>query len=204
MTLQEITKLEWWVPVPWVIALLGVALAAFTFYRSRYPSAYFHKITSYGSARPPNFEETWYLRVDILCRGADIFEPKLFLECFYSKSKSRHCWPDVLTLHFYPVTEAPNPIKNGQVVTFQLTDSHLKRALELNGGYHCLPSELFRYRTRLALYASGEKLVAKTSSRSFREHLKLFCQPCASFVRVGSQREGWSHQYMQPSSIEQQ
>ena len=190
--------LEWWTPIPWILAGLAIAFAVFVFYRNRYAVAKFHDITSYGTASPPEFNEVWELNVEVLCCGADIFDPHLFLECYYRPSRTRHNWPDVLALELHPVVAAVNPIKNGQVVRYQLTDNHLKRALELNEGYFCLPSELPRRRTRLALYASGNRLIATTSSLAFRRFFKLFCKPSASFVRVGEEKGGWSHQYVQP------
>jgi len=188
---------QWWTPIPWLLATVSIAIALVALRRSRHSAARFHRIDAFGLHSPPDFPEVWHLSVDILCTGADIFEPQLYLECYYGRARHRSSWPDVLALEFYPAAPVRDAIKNGQVVRFDLTDDHLKRALELNGGYFCLPSRLRRRRARLAFYGSGNRLIAATSSRAFREALRRFESLAGPYVRTGERAEGWSHQYVQ-------
>ena len=183
MSTNILDGIHWWTPIPWVLAVFGIAVAVFVYRRNRCTAVRFHHITSYGTSSTPD-SEVWQLIAEVLCTGADIFDARLFLECYYQPSRNRHNWPDVLALEFTSATPLPNPIKNGQVVRFTLTDDHLQRAIELNGGYYCLPSLLPRRRIRLALYASGERLIAITSSRVLRRFLRLFERSSAPFVRT--------------------
>jgi len=184
MNTQFLNSFQWWMPIPWALAAVGIAVAVFALRRNRYAVVRFHSVTSYGTQSTVEGSEVWHLFVEVLSTGSDVFDARLFLECYYQPSQSRYNWPDVLVLEFQPTSSLPNPIKNGQVVRFELTDDHLQRALELNGGYFCLPSRLPRRRTRLALYTSGERLIATTSSFAFRRFLRLFDSHSAPSVRT--------------------
>ncbi len=188
---------QWWTPIPWILAAVGITIAIIAFLRSRYPALKINHISAVGIHRAPDWNEIMNLFLRFTCIGSDLYDVKVVLECYYRAKRHRSYWPDVLVLKFNPKIELQNPIKNGQSCDFELDDTNLKEALQSNSDYYCIPSQLPNRRVSIAIYRSGDILVKRISSKHFKEELKIFDSLSEMYVRKGNDRFGWSHYYDQ-------
>lgn len=194
-TAADSTDLPWWIPVPWILAALGILVALLAYRRNRYPLLRLLNVSCHGEAGAPRWRDVARLTVELECVGADIYDFEMRLVVAYARRP--RSWTDELRLQFWSRVELPNPLKHGQVVRVELTDSHLKKALVLNGGYHCLPSQLPWNRVWLEASRSGRRTVRRFGSWRFRRALRCFDSEADKFVREGAQRDGLSHYYSQ-------
>lgn len=174
--------MTWWTPVQWILTAIGIVIALFVLRRSRYPAVQFLQVEAECTARHPDWAYHEYLRLALLCTGADIFAPQVFLECDHSHPLTR--WGIGTTRSaFKSIDPLPNPWKNGQVLRFELGD-HEFRDLKARGCADAhVPSQLFPSRVRFAIYHSGGRLLAARSSWRFRRVLRDFDSLCREPMR---------------------
>lgn len=133
------------------------------------------------TGRHPDYSYHEYLRLHLLCVGADVFDPVVVLECDHSHRLTR--WGIGTTRSaFKPIDPLPNPWKNGQVLRFELGDHEFRDQARQFADAR-VPSELFPSRVRIAVYGSGGRLLVARSSWRFRRALRDFDSLCREPLR---------------------
>ena len=184
----NIASLAWWVPIPWAIGIVGLAIAIVAFRRTRYPAIRL-RIRCLGYLqRPPEQDSHAYLVTEITSLGSDIFDLRAYLEVdtIFWVRKRRSRWlpklPMTTTAKFafkparFPIKQTdpiPDPVKNGQVVRFELTD-HEIQSVALRHRYWKLPSQRWPGRVRVAVYHSGDRKLLVRKSWWFRRTIRSF------------------------------
>lgn len=182
--------MEWWNPIPWAIAFVGFLFAVFAYRRNRHPSIVVLEIWSDCLAKHPKWDYHDYLQVKVACRGADIFDLGLFLEIkgfYWYRVKSIFPWrvgSGVGKYELEPKEMLPNPFKNGQAITFQISDHAFRNLLERKYADTKTPSQHWPSRVRLVAYHSGHRRLLSLSSWRFWRVLRQFDYLCRHPERV--------------------
>jgi len=111
----------------------------------------------------PDWTYHEYFTIELLSIGTDIFDLKVFLESerfVWHRTRSWLRWSRMKITEqqqFKPTGDLPNPIKNGQVLSFALSDHFMCdwRATGHGGDLYRCPSQLWPWRVRIAAYHSG-------------------------------------------------
>jgi hypothetical protein len=172
------SQLQWWTPIPWALALVSIAVALFAFRRNRHPALKIHKMWTDCSARHPDWKYHDHWRVDLLCLGADIFDLELRLECDHSYWHRWRCQSLIRSYDFQPRAGLPNPLKSGQIASFELGDHHFRNLRERKFYDTRVPSQLWPGRVKLVAYHSGRRKLLSRSSWRFRRLLGSFDYLC--------------------------
>lgn len=179
---QLVSGVEWWVPIPWLLAGIGIAIALLNFRRSRHPGIRIHRMRTDCLGKYPDWAYHEYFTVEILCVGADIFDLSVLLESkrpIWHRTRSWIGWSRMMIVErqeFKPKGDLPNPVKNGQVVVFELSDHFMCnwRATGHGGHLYRCPSQLWPWCVRIVAYHSGRRLLLKRSSWRFPRVLRQF------------------------------
>lgn len=176
--------MEWWTPVPWLIGAIGVGVSIYVFRRNRHAFVSVLRMRTDCLAKYPKYDYHDYWTVELVCKGSDIFDLSLFLECktfYWYRTERIFRWRRGSTVgkyQFEPKQPLPDPFRNGQVMAFQLSDHHF-RGLEDRKFHHPrTPSELWPGRVRLVAYHAGRRRLFKMSSWRFRRLLRSFDYLC--------------------------
>lgn len=180
---------EWWVPIPWVLAALSVTVAVIAFRRSRHPAMKIHRMATECLGRHPDWDYHEYFYLDLLCLGTDVFDLEVYLECDHSYREHGRRNSLVRRFQFKPLGALPNPIKNGQVVRFELGDHDFRDLRGRRTFDPRLPSELWPGRVRIAAYHSGRRLLLALSSWRFRRLLRSFDSLCVEGHPLGHKKQ---------------
>lgn len=165
---------SWFTPIPCTLTAIGVAIAILSFRRSRMQSL---RISGMGVAcegRHPDWKYHEYFTVDLLCVGADTFDLEVWLECDHSYWSRGRRVDLVRKLQFLPTSPLPNPMRNGQVVRFELGDHDYRDLNERHYADTRAPSQLGPWRVRLAIYHSGHRLLFARRAWRFWRRLREF------------------------------
>lgn len=170
----------WWAPIPWLIGLVALGIAYVNFRRTRYPSVSLRVGMDGYTQRCGESDYHAYLHVDVVSRGADVFDLEIRLEWSEVLWVRRHRtrWAPRFPMfirhdmQFSAQKALPNPLKNGQALRFELSD-HAMRTIAVNNPHWRLPSERWPGSVRIAAYYSGRRLLAARSSWFFRRALRF-------------------------------
>lgn len=174
MSWSFLNNLQWWMPIPWVLAAASATIAVLAFRRSRLPHVRIHRLAVECTARHPDWRNHEYLNLDLLCLGADIFDLEAYCECDYSYRRGWWRYPVSRHSRFVPIGTLPNPVKNGQIVRFETADHEYRFLQDRRYADIRVPSQLWPGRVRIAVYHSGKRLLLSHSSWRFRSLLKQF------------------------------
>jgi hypothetical protein len=122
MNTLAVSAFPWWTPLPWLLTAIAITIAIIAFRRGRLASVRIHSMEVNCLGRGPSYDYHEYFRVELLCTGADVYGLELFLECDHSYREHGRQQPLVRKFEFKPLGELPVPLKNGQVVAFELGD----------------------------------------------------------------------------------
>src|ERR1700676_2691938 len=180
--------LEWWTPIPWVLALVSIAVAIFVFRRNRHSALKIHKMRTDCLGKHPDYAYHEYWRLDFVCLGADIFDLEVYLECDHSYWQRGRRQSLIRRYAFKPLGDLANPLKNNQVASFELSDHDFRDLRGRKVFDPRLPSQLWPSRVRIAAYHSGQRKLFSRSSWRFRRVLQSFDSLCVEGHPLGDTR----------------
>ncbi len=202
------TGLDWWVPIPWIIGIVSLTLAIVAFRRTRYPAIRI-RIRSLGYLqRSPEQDSHAYLGLEITSLGSDIFDLRAYLEVdtLFWVRKRRSRWlpkvPMTTTAKFafrpatFPTKQTdpiPDPVKNGQVIRFELTD-HEIQSVALRHRYWRLPSQRWPGRVRITVYHSSDRKLLVRKAWWFRRTIRSFDYGSLAALRLPVERSSEERQ----------
>jgi|SRR5579864_6155528 len=185
-------QMEWWTPVPWLIAAIGIGVSIYIFQRNRYPSVIVLRMTTECLAKYPEWDYHDYLTVELACRGADMYDFELLLECkhqYWYRTAKLFSWrlgSVFRSYRFESTSPLPNPFKNGQVVTLILPDHPFRNLRDRKILDPRTPSQLWPGRVRLVAYHAGRRRVLNSSAWRFWRVLRNFDYLCRHPERAAS------------------
>ena len=200
--LANMTAFDWWVPIPWIIGGVSLAMAIVAFRRTRYPAIRL-RVRCFGYLQqPPEQDSHAYLGIEILSLGSEIFDLRAYLELdtVFWVRKRRSRWlpklPMTTTAKFsflpatFPIKQTapiPDPVKNGQIVRLELTD-HQIQSVALQHRYWKLPSQRWPGHVRVAVYHSSDRELLVRKSWWFRQAIRSFDYGSLAALRLSQER----------------
>jgi hypothetical protein len=185
-------QLDWWTPVPWLIGAFAIGVSIYAFRRNRHPSVAVLRMATDCLAKFPEWDYHDYLTVELTCRGADIYDFELFLECthlYWYRTGKVFSWrlgSVTRRYQFEPKQPLPNPFKNGQVIALVLPDHHFRNLRDRKIVDPRTPSQLWPRSVRLVAYHAGKRRLLSISSWRFWRLLRSFDYLCRHPERAAS------------------
>jgi len=136
------------------------------------------KLTCECTGRHPDYRMHQYLKLTILGVGADVYDLEAYLECDHSYRANGRTHNIIREFKFTPLTDFPNPFKNGQVATLELGDHDCRDLKERHYADTRVPSQILPWRVRLAIYHSGRRLLVVRRSWRFWRLLRQYDSLC--------------------------